>query len=316
LVIFLLKRANLWQKYNMAISEIHRLFDSLRSVTKRRLVIANGVDVHSIEAAAFAQKSGWVTVSITGERDFFERQCNLANISPNDFLFLNCVSEEEAVLKAVELVRNNEADLIMKGLVNSDKFLKALLDKKKGILISGKLLSHIALIFNSVYGKPLLVSDVAIIPLPTFEQKVKMTENLIDVAHKLGIKQPKVAFIAATEQIIPNMIATLDAGKLKELWQNGGLKGSICEGPMAIDLVLDKESASIKNFNSPVAGDADCLLFPNIESGNVFYKTNTKLCGAHTAAIVIGTMVPVILSSRGDSMETKLNSIAFAALIG
>lgn len=300
----------------MAFSEIHTLFDSLKGKEKRRLVIANGVDIHSLEAATSVQNAGYVTVTITGDREIYEKQCLSANISPIDFHFLNCVSEEEAVKKAVELVRNNEADLIMKGLVNSDKFLKVLLNKYNGIIIPGKLLSHVALIFNSAYGKPLLVSDVAIIPLPTFEQKIKITEYLIAVAHKLGIKQPKVAFIAATEQIIPNMVATLDADKLKKLWQNGGFKNSVCDGPMAIDLALDKESAVIKDFNSPVAGDADCLLFPNIESGNVFYKTNTKLCGALTAAIVIGTMVPVILSSRGDSKETKLNSIALAALIG
>lgn len=300
----------------MAFSDFDKLFDSLKKEKKRHLVIANGIDAHSIEAASFAQDKGLVDVTITGKKELFEEQCHLINILTSKFTLIDCISEEEAILKAVELVRAKKADLIMKGLVNSDRFLKALVNKQKGLLVPGTLLSHITLILNLVYGKPLLVSDVAIIPQPSFEQKVKMTEYLIDVAHKLGIEQPKIAFIAATEKIIPSMIATVDAGMLKELWQKGEFPGSICDGPMGLDIAIDKESALIKNFISPVAGDADCLLFPNIESGNVFYKTNTKLCGAQTAAIVIGTLVPAILSSRGDSMETKLNSIALAALIG
>jgi phosphotransacetylase len=300
----------------MAISNLHQLFDSLKKGEKRRLVIANGIDLHSIEAASHAIKEGYVTVTITGDKNIFENQCQLANISPDEFRFLNCISEEDAINEAVEIVRNNEADLIMKGLVNSDKFLKAILNKQKGLINAGTLISHITLIYNNVYGKPLLVSDVAIIPLPTLEQKVKITEYLINVAHKIGIEQPKVAFIAATEQVIPGMIATVDADKLKKLWENGQFPISICDGPMGLDLAIDKESAEIKNYISPVAGDADCLLFPNIESGNVFYKTNTKFGGAQTAAIVIGARVPAVLSSRGDSMETKLNSIALAAMIG
>jgi phosphotransacetylase len=300
----------------MAISNLHQLFDSLKKGDKRRLVIANGIDLHSIEAALNAVKEGYVTVTITGDKNTFENQCLLANISSTEFRFLNCNSEEEAITKAVELVRNNEADLIMKGLVNSDKFLKAILNKQKGLINQGSLISHVTLIYNAVYGKPLLVSDVAIIPLPILEQKIKMTEYLINVAHKLGIEQPKVAFIAATEQVIPGMVATVDAEKLKKLWENGQFPISICDGPMGLDLAIDMESAQIKNYISPVAGDADCLLFPNIESGNVFYKTNTKFGGAQTATIVIGASVPIVLSSRGDSMETKLNSIALAAMIG
>ena len=112
------------------------------------------------------------------------------------------------------------------------------------------------------------------------------------------------------------MEATTDAQKLKELWANGNFPESVCDGPMALDIALDAESARIKNFDSPVAGNADCLLFPNIEAGNIFYKTNTKLCRAETAAIVVGTKIPVVLSSRGDTMDVKLNSIALAATIG
>jgi phosphotransacetylase len=300
----------------MAISNSNNFFDSLTGGEKRRLVIANGIDNHSIEAASIAQDKGLVTVTVTGNKQHFEYQCNLVHVSSSKFHIIDCLSEDESIDMAVGLVKSNEADLIMKGMISSDRFLKALINKKNGLLLPGILMSHITLIFNHFYGKPLLVSDVAIIPQPVFEQKIIMTEYLINTAHKLGIMLPKVAFIAATEQIIHGMPATIDALKLKEIWQNGGFQGAVCDGPMGLDLALDKESSTAKNFASPVAGDADCLLFPNIESGNVFYKTNTKLCGAQTAAIVIGTQVPAVLSSRGDSMETKLNSIAMAALIG
>ncbi|HPR32861.1 MAG TPA: phosphate acyltransferase, partial [Prolixibacteraceae bacterium] len=139
---------------------------------------------------------------------------------------------------------------------------------------------------------------------------------LIAVAHRLGVSEPRVAFLAATEKVIPKMPATVEARELKRMWEKGVFPQSVCDGPLALDLAIDAESAAVKEFDSPVAGQADCLLFPNIESGNVFYKTNTKLCGAQTAAIVMGTSIPAVLSSRGDTMDTKLNSIALAAKIG
>ncbi|HNW50300.1 MAG TPA: phosphate acyltransferase [Prolixibacteraceae bacterium] len=300
----------------MAITTYPQIFDSLRQKPMRQLVIANGVDAHSIEAGYRAQSEGFAKVIITGNQSTFEKECVSAGISPSSIQLIHCSTEDEAVKVAVGLVRQNRANAIMKGLVNTDQFLKGVLDKQNGILNQGALLSHITMIVHDKYKKPILISDVAIIPQPTFEQKIRMTEYLINVAHKLEIEEPKIAFIAASEKVIAGMPATVDADKLKKMWQDGWFDGSVCDGPMALDLAIDEESARIKNFQSPVAGDADCLLFPNIESGNVFYKTSTKLCNAQTAAIVIGTMVPAILSSRGDSMETKLNSIALALLIG
>jgi phosphate butyryltransferase len=204
----------------------------------------------------------------------------------------------------------------MKGLVSTDVFMKAILNKEQGLLPEGALLTHVAMLNNNIYHKPLFVSDVAILPLPSLEQKKQMTHYLIEVAHKAGVAKPKVAFLAATEKVIAKMPACADAAELKKLWEAGAFNGSICDGPMALDLAVDKHAAEVKQFLSPVAGDADCLLFPNIESGNVFYKANTKFCNAIAAAIVMGTKVPTVLSSRGDSTDTKFYSIALAALIG
>jgi phosphotransacetylase len=298
------------------VTDFNSLFNTLKDKPVRRLVIANGVDGHSIEAGYKAQQMGWVSVSITGNRDSIEKQCTSSGIPSNNFDIIDCSDEEKAVAQAVSMARGSRAGLIMKGLISSDKFMKAILNKESGLLTPGSLLTHVTMINTPNYPKPLLVGDVAIIPLPTFEQKIVITRHLIDIAHKIGIVNPGVAFIAATEQILQRMPATTDAQKLKELWEQGCFPDSVCDGPMGLDLAIDPESARIKKYKSPLAGNADCLLFPNIESGNIFYKTNTKLCGAKTAAIVVGTKVPTVLSSRGDSIETKLNSIAFAALAG
>ncbi len=291
-----------------------KLFELVKNNAVRRLVLANGVDNSSLEAVSKAVNLGLVSVCITGDETKIADGCSTHGLLPGDYAVYHADNAELAVLKAVELVHSGKADLIMKGLVNTDTFMRAILDKHNGLLPKGALLSHVSMIVNPQYHKPLFVSDVAIIPLPTLEQKAIMLSYLIKVAQSFGIERPKVAFIAASEKVIEKMTACTDAALLKEMWVNGDFPSSVCEGPMAFDLAVDKEAAAIKNYTSPVAGEADCLLFPNIETGNVFYKLNTRWCKAEAAAIVMGTEVPVVLSSRGDTMQTKLNSIAFAAI--
>jgi len=299
----------------MQVFDFSFLFEMLKTRPKRRLVVANGVDVHTIEALALAQRSNIVSVILTGNRHLIEESCQQAGISSGIFEFVDCDDEQLAADMAVKMVRNHDADLIMKGFISTDKFMKSILNKELGLMVGGGLLSHVTVILNERYGKPLIISDVAVIPLPTLEQKVVMTENVIEVARAIGITEPKVAFIAATEQVIQKMPATTDAFELKKMWQENRFPGSVCDGPLSLDLAIDMESAQIKKCESVVAGNADCLLFPNIESGNVFYKTNTKLCNASVAAVLVGMAAPAVLSSRGDSAETKLNSIALAALL-
>ncbi|HKK82151.1 MAG TPA: phosphate acyltransferase [Prolixibacteraceae bacterium] len=282
----------------------------------RKLVVANGVDLHTLEAVRRAVDEKIVSVIITGEKNVVINNCRKAGIDEGLYDIEDCDSENIAVQRAVEIARTGKADLIMKGMVSTDVFMKAILNKENGLLPKGALLSHVSMLKNDVYHKPLFISDVAILPLPSLDQKKQMTRYLIEVARKTGIERPKVAFLAATEQVIAKMPACADAAELKKMWEEGAFDNSICDGPMAFDLAVDKHAAEVKNFSSPVAGDADCLLFPNIESGNIFYKVNTKFCNASAAAMVMGTQVPTVLSSRGDSTDTKLFSIALAALIG
>jgi len=151
--------------------------------------------------------------------------------------------------------------------------------------------------------------------LPDIKQKVAITQYLIRTAHALDISRPKVAILAASEQMLPGMPACVDAAILSKMADRGQIKGAVIDGPLALDVAIDAESASIKKLGGEVAGDADCILFPNIEAGNVMYKANTKLAGGEQGAIVMGARVPAVLSSRGDSMKTKLYSIALAALV-
>jgi phosphate butyryltransferase len=291
------------------------LFDHLRNKPPVKLVLANGVDEHSLEALAMAVKLGFVSAIITGNKTEIDKKCVLAGLVAQDYLAVHCKNPLTAVKKAVEIASAGQADIIMKGLVNTDDFMRAILDKENGLLPPGALLTHVSMIKNNAYHKPLFVSDVAIIPEPTLDQKVKMTKYLINIAGLFGIKKPRVAFIAATEKVISKMSACDHADKLTRMWEHGEFPESLCHGPMGLDLAIDNEAVAIKNFESEVAGDADCLLFPNIEAGNVFYKTNSRLCNSQLAAMVVGTTVPAVLSSRGDSVETKLNSIAFAAML-
>jgi phosphate butyryltransferase len=165
------------------------------------------------------------------------------------------------------------------------------------------------------YHKLLFVGDVAVIPAPDIKQKQIIMECLVKTAKAVGVQTPKVALIAATEQVLASQPATIDAALLAKMAERGQIKGCVADGPLALDVAIDQESVQIKGLVSPVAGDADCLLFPNIESGNVFYKANSKLVpGTRQAGLLVGAKVPCVLSSRADSTDTKLNSIAVAAM--
>ena len=299
----------------MDIKHLSDLFLFVKERPIRRMVIANGIDAHSIEAAELAREQGIVKVSITGDSEKIGITCAQLGIKAENFQIVATDTEEEAVARAVTMIHDKEADFIMKGLINTDKYMRAILNKELGIVSPHQLLSHVSIIDNPVYHKLLFVSDVAIIPFPSLKQKVTMTNYLIEVATRMGIANPKVALIAPTEQILEGIPACVDAAKIKQLFLAGEITGGVVDGPMALDVAIDRESADIKKIKSDVAGNADCLLFPNIDAGNVFYKTNAKLCHSEQAAIVYGAKVPVVLSSRGDSAQTKLNSIVLAAIM-
>ncbi len=297
------------------ITRLEQMIEAARAKTRKRIVAAFANDSHTIEAVNHAIELGIVEGTLVGDKATILKVCADLNIDPGKFRIVQESDEQKAAHKAVELIVKGEGDILMKGLVSTDKYMRAILNKEAGLMPPKAILSHVTVMENPNYHKLLIVGDVAIIPAPDLEQKIAITNYLIQAAHALGIEKPKLAIIAATEQMLPGMQACVDAGIISKMSERGQIKGAIIDGPLSLDTAIDKESAEIKKLKSEVAGDADCLLFPNIEAGNVFYKFNTKLAKGEQGAIVVGAKCPAVLSSRGDSALTKTYSIALAALV-
>jgi phosphotransacetylase len=297
---------------------INTLDDLLRTVKDRprkRLVVAWANDVHTLEAVNAAVEAGLVEAILVGDEALMGKVCQDHDFPKSRFRMIPTETDAEAAARAVAMVRAGEADLLMKGLLSTEKYMRAILNKEQGLLDPGAILSHVTVMEHPGYPKLLIVGDVAVIPEPDFREKLAILGSLVKTAQALGIEQPKVAVLAASEQVQPKMRASAEAALLSKMAERGQILGALVDGPMALDGAIDPESARIKGLTSPVAGDADCLLFPFLEAGNVFYKMGTKLGGAEVAAIVAGARVPCVLSSRGDSARTKLSSIALAALL-
>jgi phosphotransacetylase len=297
------------------ITKLDNLFGVLKSRPSKRLIGAYACDSHTLDAIYKAINLGIVEATIVGDTNLIEQTCKKDNLDMSKFTVVHEPVDVKAAAKAVDMINKGEGNLLMKGLLSTDKYMRAILNKENGLVPPKAVLSHVTVIENPNYHKLLVVGDVAIIPQPDFSQKVAIAKYLINTAKGLGIETPKLAVIAATEQVMEKMQACVDASILAKMGDRGQLGKVIIDGPLSFDLAVDKESVEIKGLKSPVAGDADCLLFPNIESGNVFYKTNTKFCGAELGAFVAGAKCPCVLSSRGDSVKTKLYSIALSALL-
>ena len=280
----------------------------------KRMIAAWGVDSHTIEAASLASDMGFVQVTLVGDAALINDVCEACKIDVNKFTIVDIKEELKAVAEAVRMVHDGEGDVLMKGLCSTDKFLRAILNKETGLLPPKGVLSHVGVIENPNYHKLIFLTDMAVIPLPDFRQKVKLAGYVTTVARSFGIAKPKIAFIAASEQMLDSMPACIEGAMLAKMCDRGQIK-AIGDGPLALDVAIDEESVQIKKLKSPVAGDADCLLFPNIESANVFWKTNSKLAvGVRQAGFLVGTKVPCVLASRADSVDVKLNSIASAVI--
>lgn len=297
----------------MTITKLDQLFDLLKSKSKKRIVAAYANDDHTIGALSKAIDMGIIEATLVGDEPTIKGVCASNNIDPSKFRIVQENDEMKAAFKAVALINAGEGDVLMKGLVSTDKYMRAILNKENGLLPPKAVLSHVTVIEVPTYHKLLIVGDVAILPAPDLNQKVAITNYLIRTAHSLGIEKPKVALLAATEQVSPVMQACVDATIIAKMADRGQIKGAYVDGPLALDVAIDKESAQIKKLTGEVAGDADCILFPNIESGNVFFKTCTKLAKGELGAMVMGAKVPCVLTSRGDSVQSKLYSIALAA---
>ena len=291
------------------------MFEQLRSKPKKRLVAAWGVDDHTISAVYMAVDAGIVEGILVGDEEMIKKVCAENNYDMSKLTVVNNNNELKSISQAVDMVNAGEADILMKGLCSTDKYMRGILNKEKGLLPPKAVLSHVCVVQNPGYHKLLVISDIAVIPAPDLKQKQAMIGYVANTARALGVEKPKVAMITATEQMLPGMPACVEAAMLAKMSDRGQIAGCVVDGPLALDVALCKEAAEIKKLKSEVAGDADCCVFPSIEAANVFYKLAGHFCpGVKMAAMVAGAKAPCVLSSRADSTETKLNSIALAAL--
>jgi phosphate butyryltransferase len=213
----------------------------------------------------------------------------------------------------VHAIARGVIDVLMKGLVSTDTFMKAVLDKENGLLPKGELLSHLAVMEIPSYPKLLLISDDAIIPNPTMDEKVQILNYVINIANSLGIETPKASFVSAAEKINFKLQSSVDAAVIKAMAERNQIKGVIVDGPLALDVSLSKKHCEIKGLKSPINGEADILIFPNIETANTFYKSVTLLSHGKSASVTMSTSAPIVLSSRADDDDTKFYSIVLAA---
>lgn len=251
---------------------------------------------------------------LVGDKDEIIRLAKDIDMELNKFEIIDIKDPTEASRKAVELVSTGKAHIVMKGLVDTSVILKAVLDEEIG-LRTGNVLSHVAVFNIDTYDKLLLVTDAAMNIAPDLNQKRQIVENAVFLAHSIDIENPKVAVICAKEKVNPKMPATIDAGQLEEMNKKGEITGCIVGGPFALDNAISKEAAFHKGISHPVAGDADIVLVPNIESGNILYKALAFLAKSKNAGIIVGAKAPIVLTSRADNDEAKLNSIALGVLI-
>ena len=287
------------------IQHLTEIVDEARKRGKKRLAVAYGQDSHTLEAVYEAYKEGIVEPTLFGEKKVIEQVCAENDIDIKAFNIVDEASDVKCVQQAVAAVVAGNADVLMKGLVSTDKYMRGILNKEAGLFPPKGVLSHVSIVEMPCYHKLLVISDVAVIPLPDFKQKIKL----------LGIETPKIACIAPSEQLLPSVISSTEGALLAKMGDRGQLGNVIIDGPLSLDVALYKDVAEHKKVKgSSVAGDPDCLLFPNLESANVFFKSVTHLCGGELAAMVAGTKVPCVLTSRGDTSKTKLYSIALACL--
>jgi len=283
----------------MNITKLDDIIEVVKSKSRKRLSVAFANDAHTIEAVSNAIDLGIVEGILVGDTNRIEEVCKQENIDVKKFKIVHETDETKAANLAVKLINDKEADFLMKGLVSTDKYMRAILNKETGLLPPKATLSHVVVMELERYPKLLVVSDVAVIPYPDLNQKIQIANYVINVAHDLGIEQPRLALIAATEQVSASMPSCVDAAIISKMAERGQIKGALVDGPLALDVAIDKECVEIKKLKSVVAGQADCLVFPNIEAANVFYKGSVKLAGAKLAAMLVGAKCPAVLSSRG-----------------
>lgn len=295
-----------------------RNFEDLQALAKSKpsqiLSVAAAADKEVLQAVKMAEESGIAKVILVGDQDKIREIAKEISYSLDKAQIIHAETPELACELAVKEITEQRAQVLMKGLVDTSVILKAVL-KKEANLRTGKVLSHVACFDLPTYEKLLLVTDAAMNIAPQVEEKKQIIQNAVGLAHALDVANPKVAVLCAKEKVDPKMPATVDAQTLVEMNEKGEIADCIVGGPFALDNAVSKEAAKHKKIQHPVAGDADILLVPDIEAGNILYKALAFLATSENAGVIVGAKVPIVLTSRADSDEAKYNSIALAVLM-
>jgi len=291
------------------------LLSKVSACSKKVVSVAVAQDEAVLEAVKAAKERGIADAILVGDEAKIREIGATLGMNMDEYEIINETDIVTASLTAVKLVHDGKADMYMKGLLDTKTFLKSVLDKEAG-LRTGKPLSHVCVFEVPGVDRLLFFTDVAFIPYPTLEDKVHIINYAVEVAKACGVDCPKVAPLAAVEVVNPKMPVTLDAAELTRMNEAGEITGCIVDGPLSLDIAIDKEAAIEKGAQDrKVAGDADILLFPDIHAGNLVYKAIVHLVDVKNGCILTGTQAPVILTSRSDTFETKVNSIALAAVV-
>ena len=278
---------------------------------KRRVAVAPAQDLHTLQAVLQAAGDGIIEPVLIGDAAKISAILSELSVRADTIEIQNVTDPVEAVQLAADMAREGRADCIMKGKIETGKLMKVLVNKEHGIRESDTM-SILAFMESPHYHKVFAITDVGLLTYPDKQQKINAIKNAVAAFHSLGVRQPKVAILAAVEKVNPKMPETVEAAEIKEM----GIEGCIIEGPVSLDLAMDEEAAKIKNYKSPVAGDTDLLVVPDIVSGNIAAKTLTVLGGGRTGGVVLGARVPVLIVSRAATADDKYMSIVMGVLTG
>ena len=293
--------------------KFERLLERCRALPAVTTAVAHPCEATALEGAIDAARQGLIEPILVGPESKIREIADKNNIDLGRATIVDAPHSHASAAKAVELVRKGSAEILMKGSLHSDEILAAVVAKETG-LRTGRRVSHAFIMDVPTYHKVLVVTDAAINIAPTLEDKVDICQNAIDLAVSFGLKQPKVAILAAVETVNSKMQATLDAAALCKMSERGQIKGGIVDGPLAFDNAISAEAARIKGITSEVAGDPDILLVPDLEAGNILAKQLSFLANADSAGLVLGARVPIVLTSRSDSVRSRIASCAVAMM--
>ena len=297
------------------IKNIDELFKAAKKQNTMKLAVAAAEDLDVLEAVVKAAEEKIIEPVLVGDKEKIEAIASENGLNLSSYEIVDVKDLNETAKVSVKMVSDGNADFLMKGLIDTSVLLKAVLDKEIGLRTDSQL-SHVMIYELENYHKLLFLTDGGMNITPTFEEKVKITKNAVDVAHAMGIETVKVAALAAKEKVNPKMQATVDARQLQEECEKGTFgEGVIVEGPLAFDLAISSEAAKVKKFESKIAGDTDILLVPTIEMGNGIGKSFTYIAKGRSAGVIMGAKVPVVLVSRADSYDAKFSSIALGSVI-